>query len=137
MIGFNSAADALGNECAVIHTRAGEHHEEFLAPIAADHILCAEIASDGGSDHLEDSISSVVAEGVIEVLEMVNIDHNRADRHAVAREYSSLRRRIPKRRLRILVRSSMAASSVIFLWRMELSKLGAAKERRVSSAFFC
>ena len=54
-------------------------------PIAADHIFSAEVVSEGGSDHLKDSITGVVAEGVIEILEMVNINHDCADRHAVAR----------------------------------------------------
>ena len=85
VIGFNRTADALGNECAVIHARACENHEGFLPPIAADHILSAEVVSEGGSDHLKDSITGVVAEGVIEILEMVNINHDCADRHAVAR----------------------------------------------------
>jgi hypothetical protein len=54
-------------------TRVGQYQGKFLAAIAADYVASTEMVGERFGEHFQDQVSSVVPEGIVESLEVVDI----------------------------------------------------------------
>ena len=85
-------AEAFGDEGCVFQFRFGEERQELFATVTGEDIVLAEEAADGARYGLEHGIACGMAVGVVDVLEMVDVDENHAERppHAVCAFHFSL-----------------------------------------------
>ncbi len=63
----------------------GEHEAEFLAAVAGEELLPAHARGDGAREPREHFVPGQVAEAVVHLLEVVNVEHHGGQRRAVAR----------------------------------------------------
>src|SRR6185437_3909648 len=61
----------------------GEDDEEFVAAAAEGEILLADAGADELADAAEEGVTGGVAEGVVEELEIVDVDHEEAEGRAI------------------------------------------------------
>ena len=76
----DAAADALGDGLRGGRIRAVQDHDELLAPIAADDIRLAQLRLDRRDDAREARIAGGVAVGVVDLLEVVEVEEQHRDR---------------------------------------------------------
>src|SRR5581483_9379244 len=61
----------------------GHQHDELLAAVAADDVRRARGGADDARELAQDDVARLVAEPVVDALEMVDVDHDHADRAPV------------------------------------------------------
>ena len=72
--------DIFGAPRGGIETRFGQDQREFLAPVATGYVAPANLAFEQRSDRLEDDISGLVSERVVDAFESIQIDQHHRDR---------------------------------------------------------
>ena len=81
---FDILAQALSQAVGARLGGVGQDGRELLAAIAARVVLVAQRATQGGCDRLQHPVALVVAVGVVEFLEVVDVEHQHRQRQVVA-----------------------------------------------------
>ena len=81
---FDGAADVLGDGARHLDLPVRQDHHEFLAAVAAEDVLVAELRIDDLGDLLQAVVAAGVAQLVVDRLEMVDIDEQHRQRRALA-----------------------------------------------------
>ena len=76
------AARALRDPCGLGGVDAGHHDDEFLAAQPTEQIAAADDAAQPIGEALEHEIADVVAIGVVDALEMVDVENHQRQRRA-------------------------------------------------------
>ena len=78
--GTDAFADIEGD----LRCRIAQQHDELLTTVASRHIVLPDRRDDGTADGAQDLVAGRVAVLVVEDLELVDVDHQHADRVARA-----------------------------------------------------
>ena len=81
---LNGHPELLGAETRAHKTQPGQNKQKLLAAVAAHPVVGAHCALKDCADLLEHVVAGQVAVGVVDVLEVIQIRQNNAQRHAVA-----------------------------------------------------
>jgi len=73
----------FGNAVGERRVGVGHHHHEFLAAIAAGQVDAAHIGADAGGEFLQHLIADIMAVGVVDLLEEVDVHDDIGQRAAV------------------------------------------------------
>lgn len=73
MEAFYRLANALGDAAGALGVGVGQEHGELLATVAGDKIDIAEVPLDDACDGLEHVVSCLMAVGVVNALEMIEV----------------------------------------------------------------
>ena len=84
-------ADALGHAVSARHRGVREDDRELLAAVAARDVAGTERVREEVADALEDEVAEGMAEVVVELLEVIEVDHDERDRAPAARAAGDLR----------------------------------------------
>ncbi len=77
-------AQLLGEDGPFLDVGLGQDQHEFLAAIAADHVARPQVGPDGLGDAAQDDVARGVAVGVVDGLEVVDVDEGDRQRALVA-----------------------------------------------------
>src|SRR5208282_929629 len=80
----NHRAQLIGAQQSAGQFTVGQYHKEFLSAIAANAVVDADLRAQAAADFAEGLIAKKMAEGVVHVLEMVDVAKNHCDRLALA-----------------------------------------------------
>ncbi len=83
---LHRAADALGHHLAEAGLAGGQDHGEFLAAVARQGVHGPDAAAQRACDRLQDDVAGHVAVGVVDPLEVVDVEHQQQRRLARARD---------------------------------------------------
>ena len=109
-----SVAQLLGQDGALLDVGLGQDEHELLAAVAADHVARPQVGADRLGDAAQDDVAGRVAVGVVDGLEVVDVDEGDRQRPLVARRRARPRRtarRAARCRLATPVRRSIVAWS--------------------------
>ena len=81
--GLDRLAQPLGDGAGKGHVGVGHHHHEFLAAIAAGQVDAAHIGGDAGGEFLQHLVADVMAIGVVDLLEEIDVHDDEGERAAV------------------------------------------------------
>ena len=73
-------AETFGDDGRPFQIRLGEKCQEFFATVAREYVVLAKQATDRLCDRFQDNVTAGVAVGVVDVLEVVNVDKDKAER---------------------------------------------------------
>ncbi|MNP59490.1 hypothetical protein D3C76_1544890 [compost metagenome] len=57
------------------HVGVGQQHQKLLPAVATDHILCPQGTTDALGDLNQHDVTHVVAKGIVDPLEVIDIQH--------------------------------------------------------------
>ena len=77
-------AELVGHGGGTASLGGGENDGELLAAVAADHIDLAQMADEDGGNGAQNIVADHVPEVVVDLLEVIQIDHQDADAAAIA-----------------------------------------------------
>src|SRR3954451_1444385 len=66
-------AQVLGDAHGAGAIGVRQHHDELLAPAAAGEVAAAQLAAHEGAQCREDLVAALVAEGVVDLLEVIEV----------------------------------------------------------------
>ena len=89
----------LGEDRALLDVGLGEDEHEFLAAVAADHVGRPQVLGDRLGHAAQDDVADGVAVGVVDGLEVVDVDEGDRQRPAVARRALDLGEEARQQRL--------------------------------------
>ena len=97
------ALQVLGDLLGVLAVGVREQHHELLAAVAAGEVALAERRPERGADRGQDVVAVFVAEDVVDLLEVVEVESTR--RGGVTRAaWATMRMRLSRRRARSAAR---------------------------------
>ncbi len=83
-LALDEVAQLLHQDGALLDVGLGEDQHEFLAAVAADHVAGAEVRAERLGDAAQDDVAGGVAVGVVDGLEVVDVDEGDRQRPLVA-----------------------------------------------------
>ena len=84
-LALDERAQLLGQDRALLDVGLGEDQHEFLAAVAADDVARPQVAGEDLGDAAQDDVAALVAVGVVDHLEVVDVDEGDPQRAVVAR----------------------------------------------------
>ena len=81
----DQGADLLGDRGGVFGAGVGQQHEELLAAVASGEVALAHAGDECGSDGGEHVVAGAVTVGVVDLLEVIEVEQDRRERAAAAR----------------------------------------------------
>ena len=84
-VALDEVAQLLAERRALLDVGLGQDEHEFLAAVAADEVARAKVLGDRLGDPAQDDVAGGVAVGVVDRLEVVDVDEGDAQRALVAR----------------------------------------------------
>lgn len=83
--GFHGGAQALGQANGVVQAVRGQRRDELLAAVAGQQVITAlQAGVEDGRDRLQAAVAHRVAVRIVEPLEVVDVDHQHRQSHAMA-----------------------------------------------------
>ena len=83
--GFHGGAQALGQAKGVVQAVRGQRRDELLAAVAGQQVITAlQAGVEDGRDRLQAAVAHRVAVRIVEPLEVVDVDHQHRQSHAMA-----------------------------------------------------
>ncbi|EFI64014.1 hypothetical protein BCSJ1_26258, partial [Bacillus cereus SJ1] len=82
--GLDRLAQALGEQPGAFHRRVQQHHAEFLAAVASGDVGIAHMGLDHPGEGLDRLIAHGVTIGVVDALEMIDVEHHQRQATAIA-----------------------------------------------------
>ena len=73
-------AESFGDKGCILLFRFGEERQELFAAVTGENVVLAEESADGACDSLEYRVACGMAVGVVDVLEVVDVYENHAER---------------------------------------------------------
>src|SRR5207237_7328672 len=73
-LALDRRTQSIGNLTRRIHHRAREQHDEFVACITTDHVTATNTALEQGNDGFENVVTLQVPVGVVDELEVIDVD---------------------------------------------------------------
>src|SRR5262252_8790774 len=81
---LDRGANAFGGRERRARVTAGKKDQELFPAVATDIIIAAQAGSDPFGDHPQDLVAGRVSAGVVDALEMVDVDERDAERRLLA-----------------------------------------------------